>query len=188
MAGLIGHPFFHFSQEQHLANTNAQAADAHHEAGHAVAAVVTGAGSLAAAERTSPCPPIAKFSGRARFHADRCRRWPRQNSRLVVFPGIGTGYLPSLSAMIGAAEAIVSLSTSGASSWSWFSIWSNVTTRPVWAAWRPIAVTRLASAPRLTSLYGLSLRIAAIRWSHSSRYGFGSSSRNFQARLSLVML
>ena len=59
---------------------------------------------------------------------------------------------------------------------------SKVTTWPVWAAMRPIEVTRLASAPRLTSLYGLSLRIASIRSSHSSWYGFGSGWGNAQTR------
>ena len=39
---------------------------------------------------------------------------------------------------------------------------------------RPIGVTRLASVPRRASLQGLPLRIASIRWSHSSWYGFFS--------------
>ena len=33
---------------------------------------------------------------------------------------------------------------------------------PVWAAMRPMEVTRLASAPRVASLYGLSWRMASI--------------------------
>ncbi len=82
-------------------------------------------------------------------------------------PGSGTGYFPSGPSRSGAGPSSVSLSTSGANSCSLFSIWSKVTSWPVWAAMRPIDATMLASAPRFTSLYGLSSRMAAMRSSHS---------------------
>jgi len=88
--------------------------------------------------------------------------------------------------LMGAGESVVSLSRPGANSSSQLSISSNVTIWPVWTALRAIAVTRLASAPRLASLCGLSLRMASIRWSHSSWYGFGSGCGNDHARFSFT--
>ena len=63
---------------------------------------------------------------------------------------------------------MVSLSTWAANSCGQLSISSHVMTWPVWAAIRPMHVTRLASAPRRASLYGLSWRIASTRSSHSN--------------------
>jgi len=54
-----------------------------------------------------------------------------QYSRVVTMPGWGTGYLPLASAINGAGESMVNLSTSGAISCSQFSIWSKVISRPV---------------------------------------------------------
>jgi len=45
-----------------------------------------------------------------------------QYSRAVTMPGCGTGYLPLASAISGAGESMVNLSTSGAISCSQFSI------------------------------------------------------------------
>ena len=58
--------------------------------------------------------------------ATRAIDFPRRHaySRLVTMPGCGTGYLPSASASNGAGPSMVSLSTSGANSWSQLSIWS----------------------------------------------------------------
>ena len=102
---------------------------------------------------------------------------------LDVFPGCGTGYLPSASATSGAGESIVSLSTSGANSWSCFSISSRVMTWPGVGGHAAHTACRLASVPRSTSLYGLSSRIAAIRSSHSIWYGFGSGLPNAHVTL-----
>src|SRR5579863_4196830 len=71
-----------------------------------------------------------------------------QYSREVTIPGCGTGYRPSASATSGAGESMVNLSVFGDISKSQLSIWSNVTSRPVWAAMRPMLETRLASTPR----------------------------------------
>ena len=72
-------------------------------------------------------------------------------------PGCGTGYLPSASDGTGGGESIVSLSTSGANSCWQLRISSKVMIWPVWAAMRPIEVTRLASAPSLHFVVGLVL-------------------------------
>ncbi len=101
------------------------------------------------------------------FQVTFLRRTGPQYSRLVMIPGCGTGYLPSGPACTGAGESIVSLSTPGAYSWSELSISSNVISLPVWAALRPSELTKLASAPRFTSLNGLSSRIASTRSFHS---------------------
>ena len=49
-----------------------------------------------------------------------------------------------------------------------------------------MAVIKLASAPRRTSLYDLSLRMACTKSSHSSWYGSGSGGGKAQTMLSLV--
>src|SRR5437588_8536800 len=64
-----------------------------------------------------------------------------QNSRVVLMPGAGTGYLPFLSGISGEAEARVSLSMPGPNSWSTSSMFSYLTIRPVWQAIRPMEVT-----------------------------------------------
>src|SRR5882724_911087 len=52
---------------------------------------------------------------------------------------------------------------------------------------RPMAVIRLASAPRATPLYGRLLRMAAIKWFHSSWYGSGSSRMQRQVTSALLV-
>ena len=77
--------------------------------------------------------------------------------------------MPSLLASRIAGELSVSVATPAVKSSGQLSISSNVISLPVWAANRPIAVTRLASAPRTASLYGSLFMMAATRCSHSRR-------------------
>src|ERR1051326_10885 len=88
-------------------------------------------------------------------------------SRFLNWPGCGFGYRPLASGIKGDGPSAVSLSVLGEYSWSWLRASSKEISWPVWALRRPILQTTLASTPRLTSLWGLSLRMASRRAIHS---------------------